>query len=298
MVAGLIAHLPDVDLQSGDGIAQQWADPVRKQSLIEVVGHACLPNGSDSIRLDNRTRTLISPGIALVPSRLERTDLGVIGVVAVPVCIFAKPPVAGEVKTRLIPVLGADDAAELAKAMLTDVWRTVELCVGVCPILATTRPGEFPVSVAHEDMWLQGEGDLGQRIERILTRALEHAPAAMAIGADCPGLTQKHLRAALDGLQRNDAVLGPSLDGGFYLLALPKCPPGLFSSLPWSTSETRLRLKTRLEEHGLSVAELEPLFDVDSPGDLVCLERHLASNSSLAPATRDWYVRNRKKLAP
>ena len=80
--------------------------------------------------------------------------------VGIPVCIFAKPPVPGEVKTRLIPVLGAAGAAELASAMLLDAWRIVESCAGVRPILATTRSGDLPMSVACEDVWLQGEGDL------------------------------------------------------------------------------------------------------------------------------------------
>jgi uncharacterized protein len=220
----------------------------------------------------------------------------VIGPVAIPVCIFAKPPIPGEVKTRLIPVLGTTGAAELASAMLLDVWRTVELCAGVRPMLATTRPGDFPVSVSSDDLWLQGDGDLGQRLERILTRALLQAPAAMAIGADTPALTAAHLRAALDALQTDDAVLGPSTDGGFYLLALRKCERGLFASLPWSTSETGQQLKARLEEHGLSIAELEPLCDVDTPGDLSSMEQHLAAHPSLAPATRAWYFRNRRRL--
>jgi hypothetical protein len=210
----------------------------------------------------------------------------------IPVCIFAKPPVPAEVKTRLIPVLGAAGAAELARAMLLDTWRTVEFCPRVRPILATTLPGDFPVSVSPEDLWLQGEGDLGQRIERILARALLQAPAAIAIGADSPALTAAHLEGALDTLQTHDAVVGPSMDGGFYLLALHECRPGVFSSLPWSTSETWQALKRRMEEHGLSTAELEPLFDVDTPRDLLSLEKHLMAHPSLAPATRNWCFQN------
>jgi hypothetical protein len=145
-------------------------------------------------------------------------------------------------------------------------WRTVEFCPRVRPILAATQPGDFPVSVSPEDLWLQGEGDLGQRIERILGRALLQAPAAIAIGADSPALTAAHLEAALDAVQANDAVVGPSTDDGFYLLALHECRPGIFSSLPWSTSETWQALKRRMEEYGLSTAELEPLFDVDTSG--------------------------------
>ena len=152
--------------------------------------------------------------------------------VVIPVCIFAKPPVPGEVKTRVLAVLHPASAADLASAMLLDTWRTVEFCAGVRPILATTAPGDFPIAISPADVWLQGEGDLGRRIERILTRALLQAPAAIAVGADSPTLTAAHLAAALDALKTNDAVLGPSMDGGFYLLGLRKCRPGLFAALP------------------------------------------------------------------
>ena len=137
-------------------------------------------------------------------------------------------------------------------------------------------------------MWLQGEGDLGERIERIITRGLLHAPAAMAIGADSPGFSDAHIEAAIECLRTTDAVLGPSVDGGFYLLALRRCPRGLFALLPWSAAETRTALKARLQEHAFSVAELDPLFDVDIPVDLRTLAAYLDATSSQS-ATRAWW---------
>jgi rSAM/selenodomain-associated transferase 1 len=191
----------------------------------------------------------------------------------IPVCIFAKPPVPGEVKTRLIPVLGAVGAAQLAGAMLLDTWRTVASCPGVHPILATTRRGDLPMHVAPDDIWLQGEGDLGSRIERILTRGLLHAPAAIALGADSPALNASHIAAALEALRTHDAVVGPSIDGGFYLLALGRCPAGLFTALPWSEPGTLQALRQRLDEQAFTVADIETLLDVDTPEDLALLER-------------------------
>ena len=209
----------------------------------------------------------------------------------IPVCIFAKPPEAPEVKTRLIPALGAHGAAELASAMLQDAWHTVSSCTGVRPVLATTRLGRFPIlaaaaDVGPQDIWLQGEGDLGQRIERILIRGLNDASAAMAVGADSPTLTAAHLQCALDGLVGHEAVLGPCPDGGFYLIALRRCMPGLLASLPWSTPETLRAVKQRLQAHGFSIAELQPLFDVDTPADL----KELA-HPNTGPATRAWVSR-------
>jgi rSAM/selenodomain-associated transferase 1 len=217
---------------------------------------------------------------------------GLIGSSRIPICIFAKPPLAAEVKTRLIPALGANGAAQLASAMLRDVWRTVESHPGVRPILATTRSGSFPISVPDGDVWLQPEGDLGERIERIITRGLLLAPVAMAVGADSPAFTAAHLDAALRCLGTNDAIIGPSTDGGFYLLALGRCPPGLFAGLPWSSAETRQALKVRLQEHSFSVAELEPLFDVDIPADLARLAEYVAAHPCQQSATRAWWLEN------
>lgn len=235
-------------------------------------------------------------GLTRIWESSGRTYVNVSGGVIIPVCIFAKPPIAGEVKTRLIPALGAAGAAELASAMLVDVWSAVEACAGVRPILATTRPGDFPVCVSPDDIWLQGDGDLGRGIERMFNRGLREAPAAIAIGADSPALTGAHLRAALAVLQTDDAVVGPSRDGGFYLLGLRRSQAELFSSLPWSSSKTLQDLKQRMAQCCLSIAELEPLFDVDTPSDLLTLENHLLNKPSLAPATRAWWDRNRTQI--
>jgi uncharacterized protein len=179
--------------------------------------------------------------------------------------------------------------------MLLDIWCTVASCPGVRPVLATTRVGDFPVGILPADIWLQGDGDLGQRIERMLNRGLLQAPAVVAIGADSPALTVAHLRAALDALQKRDVVVGPSTDGGFYLLGLRRSQAGLFRSVPWSSSQTLEALKRRIEECGLSFTQLEPLFDVDTPSDLFTLEQHLLTNPSLAPATGAWCDRNRTR---
>lgn len=202
----------------------------------------------------------------------------------VPVCVFAKPPLPGQVKTRLAPALGNEGAASLASAMLLDVWSTVMSCPGVQPVLAATEHGPFPITDA--EIWLQENGDLGARIEAIIQRALRVSSAAMVIGADTPALAQIHIQSALSALSTTDVVLGRCSDGGFYLLAIKVCPAGLFSNLPWSTPETADAVLARLKQHGISVSEIEPLFDVDCKEDLVRLNELLRREPSLAPATR------------
>jgi len=203
----------------------------------------------------------------------------------VAICVFAKPPRAGEAKTRLAPAVGAEGAAELARAFITDTWARVTRLPWARPLLAST--GSWPEGLlpAGVEVWNQGEGDLGARMERILRRALEECPAAMALGADSPGLPLEHLEAARAALEHADAVFGPSDDGGFYLLALHRLPVGAFVNLPWSQPETLARTEERLKSLGLTVARVAPFFDVDVPADLERLEAELAAGRLQAPAT-------------
>lgn len=216
---------------------------------------------------------------------------------AIAICIFAKPPVAGKVKTRLLPELGAEAAADLASSMLRDVWRAASCCPGVRPVLAAAEPGEFPLHIPEQDIWLQREGDLGQRLEHILRRALETAPAAIALGADSPLVAPGQLEEAIAALETHDAAIGPCADGGFYLLALKHCPPGLLSGLPWSCAETFNAAKERLEQNGFMVETITPLFDVDTAEDLALLGAVLDESPGLAPATRAWHREYRLRCA-
>jgi rSAM/selenodomain-associated transferase 1 len=196
------------------------------------------------------------------------------------ICIFAKPPVAGRVKTRLAAALGAERAAALARAFLDDTIATVRALPWAQVALASTEPvsGDVPVL-------LQGEGDLGERIERVLRAALELAPPAIAIGADAPALPPRLLKAARAALSRADAVIGPADDGGFYLLGLRACPEGLLADLPWSAPDTFVRTVVRLRAHGLRLEVLEPWFDVDRPEDLDRLRELIRNSEIVAPST-------------
>ena len=190
-------------------------------------------------------------------------------------CIFAKPPVPGKVKTRLIPAVDSVQAARLAAAFLEDVAQTCRQIPKTRTIIATdgdwSKNLEPPRGI---ELWQQGGGDLGNRMERILERALQSAPLAIAIGADVPLISAEILQDAIEKLQQADAVLGPSEDGGYYLLGLRRSKPGLLENLPWSQSHTRQATHQRLESLGLTVAETQVLFDIDTPQDLRRIEKH------------------------
>ena len=198
------------------------------------------------------------------------------------VCVFAKPPRAGQVKTRLALSVGPVYAAALAEAFLLDTLSTLRSLAWINPVIASTEPFCPPNEI---DCWLQGEGDLGQRIERILTRALATGGRAIALGADSPGLPQHLLEHARQTLTTHDAVLGPCDDGGFYLLGLKRCPAGCLNPIRWSTCYACTDTRASLESTGMTVALLDPWFDVDTESDLDRLRRELWAGRIVAPRT-------------
>ncbi|HZD94109.1 MAG TPA: TIGR04282 family arsenosugar biosynthesis glycosyltransferase [Candidatus Sulfotelmatobacter sp.] len=201
--------------------------------------------------------------------------------------IFAKVPEPGSVKTRLIPELGPDRAAELAEAFLEDtVTRMRKLEWAECIVAATAR---FQRSYLKADeLWLQSEGDLGERLEKVLRLALKRRKTVLAIGSDTPNLPLEYLENARRGLDTADAVLGPSLDGGFYLIGLNDCPIGLLEGIQWSHSSTLAAAMAKLDQFGMKTVVINPWFDVDSHEDLDRLRRQLAADPTSAPVTANY----------
>ena len=184
-------------------------------------------------------------------------------------CIFAKPPVPGKVKTRLIPHLSAQQAALMAEAFLEDVACVCSKIKDTQTVIATV--GAWPPELRRPknlEIWQQQGLDLGQRMESILLRGLRQAPVVLALGADAPLISVDILEEALEKLKENQAVIGPSEDGGYYLLGLTRLEPGLLDNLPWSQTHTRQATEQRLLSHGYTLAQTSTLFDIDTPQDL------------------------------
>lgn len=188
--------------------------------------------------------------------------------------VFAKSPSAGQAKTRLAPALGAEGAAALAAAMLRHAtaqaaatgFAHLELCVTP----DTAHPVVQALAHAHGlALQAQGEGDLGQRMERALARALGRHPRALLIGSDIPALDAALLQRAAATLDTHDAVFVPTHDGGYALVGLRRPQPALFEGIAWSTPQVMPATRERAAAAGLSWTELAPLHDVDEPADLV-----------------------------
>lgn len=187
--------------------------------------------------------------------------------------IFAKRPVAGEVKTRLQPAYTPEQAARIAEVFIR---QTVELAVSSWPgaVYLCGAPGiEHPLfdELARRfgvSLIAQGEGDLGARMQRALARGIERHGAAAVIGCDVPHCPWEILDDANSALARNENVLGPTEDGGYYLIGLAEPHAALFSDIPWGGMRVLAATLERAQTLGVEFRLLPALRDIDTPADL------------------------------
>jgi rSAM/selenodomain-associated transferase 1 len=187
--------------------------------------------------------------------------------------VFTKAPRAGEVKTRLIPLLGAEGAAALHRQL---VHRTLVTAVdaGLGPVELHAAPDvsdpflqdsaqRFGVALAPQ----QGR-DLGARLAHAFDDGLARHRSVIIIGTDCPVLTAQHLCDAQAALARgNDAVLVPAEDGGYALIGLTRCDNRLFEGIAWGGATVLVATRERLRTLGWRWHELATLWDIDRPED-------------------------------
>ena len=188
------------------------------------------------------------------------------------IVIFAKAPVPGRAKTRLIPALGEAGAARLAHRMLAGTVAEANLAgLGIPELCATPHPGDpqwsglLPAGVRVSD---QGEGDLGERLASAARRVIGDGERILLIGTDCPDLDGVRLRAAASQLDHHDAVIHPAVDGGFVLLGLRRFDASVFRGIAWSTDSVAEDTKARISALGWSLYVGDTLRDIDEPADL------------------------------
>lgn len=189
------------------------------------------------------------------------------------IVIMAKAPVAGLAKTRLMPALGAEGAAQLAKKMLHHTLATalasklgsVEICATPDPADSVWQNLDLPSNV----IWsAQGEGDLGQRMARAVARTTRHGEAILLIGTDCPAIDVFTLHEAAQALHDYDASLLPTYDGGYALLGLKNFNATPFDNMLWSTSTVAQETLKRMQQLGWKTKVLPTLHDIDETADL------------------------------
>jgi len=195
----------------------------------------------------------------------------------IPIIVFAKAPRPGEVKTRLIPALGPAGAARLHEQLVERALATATAAaigpVELCCAPDTSDPVLAALARAHgAALTPQGPGDLGDRMHAAFKCALARVPAAIVIGCDCPALSPEHLREAGGALDAGyDAALAPAEDGGYVLIGLTRVTQRLFNGICWGESTVMAQTRGRLAALGWRWHELETLWDVDRPDDLVRL---------------------------
>lgn len=202
------------------------------------------------------------------------------------IAVYARAPVPGEAKTRLIPVLGAGGAAVL-HARLVRRMLGEAITAGIGPVELWCAPDDTHPFFAHcatrFDVALrtQAPGDLGARMAHTIADGLGRADAVLLIGSDIPELSAGHLVRARDSLEGGDAVFIPAEDGGYVLAGASRALPGLFDGIAWGGPTVMQATRERAAAAGLRLTELEPLWDLDRPEDV----------SRLAPALLAGLVR-------
>jgi len=192
--------------------------------------------------------------------------------------VFAKLPQAGVSKTRLIPALGADRAAEVYRVLARqtlDTARNFAADRGCRLFVYYTggAEGDLKAEYGHDLEYVQQSGeDLGQRLRNACVTSFSHGASRLVIiGTDCPTLGAEDIAEAFEALSAHDVVLGPAQDGGYYLIGMRRCHVPLFEAIPWSSESVLQRTIAQAESLGLKHVRLRLLADVDYPEDLLSL---------------------------
>ena len=193
-------------------------------------------------------------------------------------------------KTRLIPLLGAEQAAALQARLLRHALATVFAAAPARVELWCAPDATHPALIAAAQacgatLHTQYGHDLGARMANAFASALQRAPLALCIGTDCPALTVQHLHDAAAALRANhDAVFAPAEDGGYTLVGLSKDAPAVFDNITWSSEHVMQQTRERARTCGLRWQELETLWDVDRPDDWQRLQQSGLLDATPSPA--------------
>jgi rSAM/selenodomain-associated transferase 1 len=191
----------------------------------------------------------------------------------VEIAVFARAPVAGQAKTRLIPLLGAAGAARLQQQLTEIALVRAHALPGARVTLWTTGPAEDELArttahAAGATLMAQRGPDLGARMAHAFAASLDGSNLMLLIGTDCPAQTVDDLRAAVAALATADAVVQPAEDGGYVLIGMRQPQPALFDRIEWGGSTVLAATRARAREHGLRLAELPVCWDLDRVEDL------------------------------
>ena len=187
-------------------------------------------------------------------------------------CIFARAPEVGQVKTRLAAAVGPEAALAAHRTLVERCLDSLRDVAGVKAQLWIAGPVDHPECADWSSRWglplIEQHGDdLGARMGHAVEQSLQSAPFAIVIGTDCPTLDADYVVEAVTALADHDMVLGPAEDGGYGLIGLRRRAPLLFSDMVWGTPQVASETLARAKAIGLSVRVLDPIWDVDRAED-------------------------------
>ena len=195
--------------------------------------------------------------------------------------IFSKSPTHGRVKTRLRPRLSHAQTGGLYRAFVEDILSATQKLRGVTTFMACTPTSKDPFFKLLTDQYpvglLEQRGnDLGTRMRNVFQEVLEAGfGKVVIIGSDSPTLPLEYIRKAFYFLSDHDLVLGPSQDGGYYMIGCRKDIPAVFEGVPWGSDQVLSVTLNRVADHKLNCTLLPFWYDVDTPSDLMFLFSHL-----------------------
>ncbi len=190
---------------------------------------------------------------------------------------FARAPVPGSVKTRMMPRLSATDACNLhCELVLWTCRRLLDSGLGAVE-LSVAGGAAYPLFDRCREMGVarvseQSGSDLGQRMYRALRGGLVDHKRVILVGSDCPGIDEVYLGQALLSLEHAPVVLGPATDGGYVLIGASRIHEQVFEGIPWGTDQVFARSIAALDAAGLDWQALPELADIDRPQDLAIWE--------------------------
>lgn len=213
------------------------------------------------------------------------------------VAVMVKAPRAGEVKTRLVPPLREADAVSLATSLVRDTVLNAQLVLSSVLIAYAPRDARIDLEPILQPglLWFEQDGDnLGERLASLVEHcsSLSFSPVVI-LGADSPTLPNTFLQEALNVLASREAdiSLGPTEDGGYYLVGLQSPVPGLFHNIDWSTPSVYEQTAANAAKLNLRLHQLSCWYDIDTPPDLKRLRDEMYSSEaarSRAPNTYRW----------
>lgn len=188
--------------------------------------------------------------------------------------LFAKSPICGRVKTRLMPELSARQAAQVAVAMIEVTARQAARCWPGPRCIYTWPEDHHPLftSLARTHQFtvsIQSDGDLGDKMLNALRGYTDNGQPAAILGCDVPHLPGRELSRAYHILQQGGNLIGPSHDGGYYLIGLQRTHPGLFQGINWGGGEVMQQTLIAANRCGADLQLLTILTDIDTYEDLV-----------------------------